>query len=76
MIGDDTHISIGDTVYAGKFFQALGGIDADVVQIQVSKSADSGFTNYVTFNINQLPVLGDRPTASSQGTNIIVEVVS
>ena len=74
--GEDTAITIGDTVYAGKFFSVLSGIDADIVQIQVSKSADSGFTNYVTFDMNQLPVLGDRPTASSPGTNIIVEVAS
>lgn len=76
MLDGETAITIGDTVYAGKFFSALSGIDADIVQIQVSKSSDSGYANYVTFNMNQLPVLGDRPTASSQGNNIIVEVAS
>ena len=74
--GEDAAITIGDTVYAGKFFSSLSGIDADIVQIQVSKSSDSGFSNYITFNMNQLPVVGDRPTSASQGNNIIVEVAT
>lgn len=67
-------ITIGDSVYASRFFQVLSGIDAQIVQIQVSKSSSSGFTNYLDFNMNQLPVVGDRPTASTPGTNIIIEV--
>ena len=75
-ISDSTAITIGDTVYAGKFYSALADIEADIVQIQVSKSPNANFTNYVTFNMNQLPVLGDRPTAEVPGTNITVEVYS
>lgn len=71
-----TAITIGDTVYAGKFFSALNGIEADVVQIQVSLSSDSGYANYVTFDMNELPVLGDRPTADQPGTNIVIEVAT
>lgn len=69
-------ITIGDSVYASRFFQVLSGIDAQIVQIQVSKSSSSGFANYLDFNMNQLPVVGDRPTASTPGTNIIIEVTS
>lgn len=67
-------ITIGDDVYAGRFFKPLSGIDADIIQIQVSKSVDSGYVNYLTYNMNQLPVIGDRPTSSSAGTHIIIEV--
>lgn len=74
--GEDgsTAITIGDDVYAGRFFKPLSGFDANIIQIQVSKSASSGYVNYLTYNMNQLPVVGDRPTASSAGTNIIIEV--
>lgn len=71
-----TAITIGDTVYAGKFFSALSGIEANVVQIQVSKTSSSGYANYITFDMDELPVLGDRPTADTPGTNIIVGVAS
>lgn len=67
-------ITIGDDVYAGRFFNILAGFDAGVVQIQVSKSSGSGYANYLTYNMNQLPVIGDRPTASSAGTHILIEV--
>lgn len=69
-------ISISDTVYAGRFFNAISGIEVDVLQIQVSKSASSGFTNSLTFNMDELPVVGDRPTTSTPGVNIIVESAS
>ena len=67
-------ITIGDDVYAGRFFKPLSSFDANIIQIQVSKSAASGYANYLTYNMNQLPVVGDRPTSSSAGTNIIIEV--
>lgn len=67
-------ITIGDDVFAGRFFNVLSSFDANILQIQVSKSADSGYANYLTYNMNQLPVVGDRPTASSGGTHIIIEV--
>ena len=69
-------ITIGDSVYASRFFTALAGINAGVLQIQVSKSSSSGFANYLDFNMNELPVLGDRPTSGSLGNNIIIEVAS
>lgn len=74
--GEDgsTAITIGDDVYASRFFGVISKFNADVLQIQVSKSAGSGYANYLTYNMNQLPVLGDRPTASTPGTQIIVEV--
>lgn len=69
-------ISIGDTVYAGRFFNAIAGLNTNALQIQVSESAGSGYANSLSFDMNELPVVGDRPTASSAGTNIIVEVDS
>lgn len=69
-------ITIGDDVYAGRFFKPLSNFDANIIQIQVSKSSDSGYENYLTYNMNQLPVVGDRPTSSAAGTHIIVEVAS
>ena len=73
---DSKAITIGDTVYAGRFFSALAGLDVDIVQIQVSKSSDSGYANYLDFDMDELPVLGDRPTSDTSPSNIIIEVAS
>lgn len=67
-------VSIGDDVYASRFFKALSGFDANIVQVQVSKSESSGYANYLTYNMNQLPTVGDRPTESTPGTQIKIEV--
>ena len=67
-------ITIGDDVYAGRFFKALSGFDANIIQIQVSKSSSSGYANYLTYDMDELPVVGDRPTTTSSNTNIIIEV--
>ena len=69
-------ITIGDSVYAGRFYAPISSFNANVLQVQVSKSASSGFTNALTFNMDELPVVGDRPTTSTPGTNIIVESAS
>ena len=69
-------ITIGDSVYSSRFFSSVAGLNAGILQIQVSKSSSSGFSNFLTFDMNELPVLGDRPTASALGSNIIFEVDS
>lgn len=75
--GDSTNnaVSIGDSVYAGRFFLPISGINAGVIQIQVSKSSSSGFVNYLDFDLNELPTLGDKPVSGDLG-NVIIEVAS
>lgn len=73
---DNNAITIGDSVYSSRFFSSVAGLNAGILQIQVSKSSSSGFANSLTFNMNQLPVLGDRPISGSLGSNIIFEVES
>lgn len=49
---------MGDTIYASRFYQTA--IDAglkDLVEIQVSLTAGSGFGQNVDFNLDQMPVL-------------------
>ena len=69
-------ITIGSPIYVSRFFSAIAGINAGILQIQASKSSASGYANSLTFNMNQLPVLGDRPTSGALGSNIIFEVDS
>ena len=69
-------ITIGDSVYAGRFYNAVSEFNVDILQIQVSKTSSSGYTNVLTFDMDELPVIGDRPTTSSAGVNIIVESAS
>lgn len=69
-------ITIGSPIYVSRFFSATAGTNAGILQIQASKSSASGYANSLTFNMNQLPVLGDRPTAGALGSNIIFEVDS
>lgn len=137
-------ITIGDSVYAGKYFSSLTGLDVEVVQIQVSSLTNSisgtgvtsvktdvttfntavsgasgtytfsydgtnwklggndvtlssygieitggtaasgdeievkwtGWQNVVSFNMNQLPVLGDKPQTNEADSNVIVEDMS
>lgn len=57
--GESVPISIGDSVYASKFFGVLNSFDADIVNIKVSNDG-STWVDYLEFNMNILPILDEN----------------
>lgn len=49
-------VTIGQTIYASRFYCPLLNLGANVVSIKISKDG-SNFSDSVTFNLNQLPVI-------------------
>lgn len=50
------HVTLGQTVYASRFYCVLNQLGYQVVDIQIGLSSDS-LGNSVSFNANQMPVL-------------------
>ncbi|MBO7696952.1 MAG: hypothetical protein J6T10_30345 [Methanobrevibacter sp.] len=67
-------ISIGETIYASRFLASLIKFGVNILSVGVSDVSTGPWNNSLEFNMNLLPVVGDRPTASVPGTQIIVEV--
>lgn len=53
-------VIMGDTVYSSRFYQDIinAGLN-NLVQVQVSRTAGSGWSTSVNFNLNEMPVLSE-----------------